>query len=506
MDKFIFNDESPAPVTKEVDPWKVLIVDDEEGVHQVTKLTLNDFVFEGRPLHFLHAYSAKEAVFLLNDNADIAMILLDVVMESNHAGLDLVKIIRNEMKNITVRIVLRTGQPGQAPEQEVIRDYDINDYKNKTELTSNRMFTLMYATLRAYRDITVLQKSKKGLEKLILASRGISSRGALTEFIQATVQQINTLLNIEDSLLFSCKANALSVVNNSTGLYLLHGDDGSSKQIIFADLPASHKQLIRKALDEQNNIFAEDQFVIYCSNQNHIILFFASMNQSLADFDVDLLNIFTENLIISLENINLNELIAGSQKEMIYSLGEVIESRSRETGNHVKRVAHYSHLLATLIGLPLSEAELLKTASPLHDIGKIGIADNILVKPGKLTAQEWAIIKTHPQRGYDILQASSLMVMNICGIIALTHHEKWDGSGYPNGLKGEDIHLYGRITALADVFDALGSDRCYKKAWPLDEVIQEIKAGSGKHFDPRLTDLFLDNLDGFISIREHFKD
>ncbi len=157
-------------------------------------------------------------------------------------------------------------------------------------------------------------------------------------------------------------------------------------------------------------------------------MFFAQINQVLSDLDIRLLNIFTENLIVTLENIQLNETITDSQKEMVYRLGEVVESRSKETGNHVKRVAHYSEMLALLVGLDKTEAELIKTASPMHDIGKIAIPDAILTKPGKLTPGEWEIVKTHPKRGYEILEQSSLAVMNISAVIALTHHEKWDAA------------------------------------------------------------------------------
>nr|WP_320191325.1 HD domain-containing phosphohydrolase [uncultured Desulfobacter sp.] len=486
-------------------PWKILVVDDEEGVHQVTKLALKNFTFDNRRLKLLHAYSASQAIEILVEHPNIAIVLLDVVMESEHAGLRLVKKIREDLKNTNTRIVLRTGQPGQAPEQEVIQNYDINDYKTKTELTANKLFTLMYATLRSYRDIITLEKSRKGLEKLIVASRGISSRVALAQFIRVTVEQLTNLLNIEETTIFSCKVTGYILSEQCLEVYASENPLGS-KCIHIADLPDRKRDIILSAITEQTNIFEKDRFVVYCSNSSQIVLFFAQINQVLSDLDVRLLNIFTENLIVTLENIQLNETITDSQKEMVYRLGEVVESRSKETGNHVKRMAHYSELLALLVGLDKTEAELIKTASPMHDIGKIAIPDAILTKPGKLNSEEWAIVKTHPKRGYEILEQSSLTVMNISAVIALTHHEKWDGSGYPEGLKGTDIHIYGRITAIADVFDALGSERCYKKAWPLDKIISLFKSDKGKHFDPLLTDLFLENLDNFLVIRDKFAD
>lgn len=506
MDELIFKNDEEAADEKELFlPWKVLVVDDEEGVHQVTKLALKHFTFDKRELLLLHAYSAEEALELLGEHADIAVILLDVVMESEHAGLKLVHIIRRELRNISVRIVLRTGQPGSAPEHDVIQNYDINDYKTKTELTANKLFTLMFSTLRAYRDIITLEKSRRGLEKLIVASRGISSRSALAEFIRATLEQLSTLLNIENTAVFSCKAIGYILFEHCLEIFAPESE-GDGERINVHELPEDKKELISRAIEEETNVFSGNKFVMYCSSRRHIVLFFAHINQPISDIDARLLNIFTENLIVTLDNIYLNEAITGSQKEMIYRLGEVVESRSNETGNHVKRIAHLTELLARLAGLDPSEAELIKTASTMHDIGKIAIPDAILTKPGKLDAEEWEIMKTHAERGYQILQNSSLTVMDMSATIALTHHEKWDGTGYPKGLQGTDIHIYGRITAIADVFDALICNRCYKKAWPLEKVLELFRNERGKHFDPLLTDLLLKNSDQFIAIKDEFGD
>lgn len=204
--------------------------------------------------------------------------------------------------------------------------------------------------------------------------------------------------------------------------------------------------------------------------------------------------------------IELYKEIDLTQKEIIYKMGEIGESRSNETGNHVKRVAHYSKLLATLYGLNEKECDILFTASPMHDIGKVAIPDHILHKPGKLTEEEWEVMKTHCTLGYNVLKNSKRDILKAASIVAMQHHEKYDGSGYPNCLKGEDIHIYGRITALADVFDALGSDRCYKKAWKDEDIFELLRKESGKHFDPRLIQLFFDNLDLFLKIRDKYID
>jgi PAS domain S-box-containing protein len=206
------------------------------------------------------------------------------------------------------------------------------------------------------------------------------------------------------------------------------------------------------------------------------------------------------------ELINSHQEIEATQKEIVYKMGEIGESRSKETGNHVKRVAEYSKLLATLYGLDEKEAEILFTASPMHDIGKVAIPDSVLNKPGKLTIDEFEVMKSHAEIGYEVLKGSNREVLKAAATVAYEHHEKWDGSGYPRGLKGEDIHIYGRITSVADVFDALGHERCYKPAWELERILALFEEEKGKMFDPRLIELFLENLGKFLEIRDNFKD
>ncbi len=487
-------------------PWKILIVDDEKDVHTVTRLALKRFEFEGRGLEFLHCYSAEEARGVIAETSDLAMVLLDVVMESEHAGLALVRYIREEVGNRTIRIILRTGQPGQAPEQQVIRDYDINDYKNKTELTTSKLTTLVYAGLRAYRDIVTLQKSKKGLEKLIRASRGISSRQELNSFVNVTLRQLVALLNLDDTAVFSCETSAFRLQETKLEMISSAHALGVVEQVELERMPERKQALIMEAVRRRENVFQGNQLVMYCASRSITLLFYAEVEQPLSELDTQLLDIFTENLTVILENIRLNELVDESQREMIYRLGEVVESRSHETGFHVKRVAHYSELLARLVGLSHEEATLIKYASPLHDIGKIGIPDAILNKPGKLDPDEWELMKTHAERGHEILKGSGMVLLDIGAIIALTHHEKWDGSGYPAGRSRDEIHIYGRITALADVFDALGSERCYKRAWPLNEVLAYIQDQSGSHFDPRLVSLMMENLEQFLEIRARYSE
>jgi putative two-component system response regulator len=203
------------------------------------------------------------------------------------------------------------------------------------------------------------------------------------------------------------------------------------------------------------------------------------------------------------QGARLLEEVEENQREMIYVLMEVMESTSDETGKHIKRVAESSRLLAHYTDYLSEEDEsIIFHAAPMHDIGKIAIPKEILNKPGKLTPEEFEIMQTHAQKGRDFLKNSKRQLLTAASVIAHEHHEKWDGTGYPRGLKGDEIHIFGRIVALADVFDALTHKRQYKNAWEINDAVDYIKSLKGIQFDPRLVDIFIEHLPEFIKILE----
>ena len=195
-----------------------------------------------------------------------------------------------------------------------------------------------------------------------------------------------------------------------------------------------------------------------------------------------------------------------SRLEIVQRLGRASEYRDNETGRHILRMSHSAALLAKKIGWDDERCDLMLYASPMHDLGKIGISDTILLKPARLTDEERKIMETHTTIGADILGGSASKLLETARVIALTHHEKWDGSGYPGKLAGTDIPIEGRIAAIVDVFDALTSVRPYKKAWTVDEAVEEIRKQSGAHFDPELVEQFLTILPGVLSIKETFTE
>lgn len=194
------------------------------------------------------------------------------------------------------------------------------------------------------------------------------------------------------------------------------------------------------------------------------------------------------------------------EHEALKIVSKLAEYRDPETGSHIARVAYYSRLIAREYGLSQEEQDILFYASPLHDVGKVGIRDDILLKPAKLSDEEFGVMKTHSQLGYELLKDSKNPYLRAGAIIAKTHHEKYDGSGYFEALSGDDIHIYGRITAIADVFDALTSKRSYKKEWSFDEAVEFLISQRSKHFDPKLVDIFIKNIDSVKEIYTKFEE
>ncbi|WP_295990488.1 HD domain-containing phosphohydrolase [Rugamonas sp.] len=201
--------------------------------------------------------------------------------------------------------------------------------------------------------------------------------------------------------------------------------------------------------------------------------------------------------------VRVEELVQ-TRLQIVQRLGLAAEYKDNETGLHVIRMSHYARVLALAAGLRVADADDLLHAAPMHDVGKIGIPDVILRKPGALDADEWKVMQSHASIGGDIIGRHAHGMLAMAHDVAMTHHEKWDGSGYPNGLAGEAIPLVGRIVAIADVFDALTSARPYKAAWPVEQALEYLEQQRGKHFDAALVDLFLQQLPAIIEIKERW--
>lgn len=506
----LFGSDEPVQITEQEESrvthftWRVLIVDDEEQVHKVTALVLNQCEFDNNPIELVHAYSMKEATEVLQAQEPFALALVDVVMETDDAGLRLVQYIREELQDTDVRLVLRTGQPGQAPEETVISKYDINDYKNKTELTSTKLKTLLYSALRSFRDIRTIAANRQGLYNLIEATSKILDTDKLQVFASAVLEEIGTLLNLDsDAVCTHTPVDALAAKSQHAN-YAILAATGAIKEALEKDhnLPKEITQYFDQAKQAHKGIHEDDVYIGYYNTQ--LVgenLLYVKPNSPLNKMGSHLLDIYTRCVSITHNNLHHKDQIQKSRQEMVYVLSETIEKRIPEESNHVRRVSQMAYLLARKAGMDEGTCERIKLAAPLHDIGTIGIPDDVLNKKGKYTEEDIKIMRNHTEIGATILGKSERPILKVASTIAAQHHEYWDGTGNPKGLQGENIHIAARIVSIVDVIDALGSHKSYRSAYPKEEIIDFVKENRGRMFDPQLAEHALSLMEEFEKIR-----
>lgn len=488
-------------------PWKILIVDDDEDVHLVTKMVLDALSYSGRGLTFVQAYSAKQAKEMIANHPDIAVAIVDVVMEEDDAGLKLVKWLRSEYGNRHLRIILRTGQPGMAPEDSIIENYEINDYKTKSELSSQKLKTSIVSALRSYRDIVTIERTRDGLEMMLDASASFYTADSIQQFTNGLMHQIVALLQLDENPRYVNEGGVFVFSNPDykilSGYGLFSGREGGFLSAEEIEIIKQHRA--DNAIDSDEEMM-DYEIVFSLENFSYPITIFIRSVRPISKVDRNLVNLFVRKSAIALENLILQENYHSAQNCIIRSLAHLTEFRDNDTGGHIERVEvicerltdellkreYYQDLLTP------DFKQMIGLASMLHDIGKVGVKDKILLKPDRLTEEEWAEMKKHAELGANVLkQANALLnrdapLLKMAEQIALSHHERWDGKGYPLGLKGNEIPLAARIMAVVDVYDALVSERPYKKAWSVEDALTLIEEESGKHFDPLIAKTFVE--------------
>jgi CheY-like chemotaxis protein len=315
----VFSDEELAPAPNEKNSWKILIVDDEPDLHTVTELALRHFSFEGKSLSFLHAYSGKQAEKQITEHPDTALILLDVVMETEDAGLLVAKHIRETLDNHMVRILLRTGQPGVAPERDVIVNYEINEYRTKDELTAQRLFTTFIAALRNYRDLRMIERNRRGLEKIVGATGTLFEMQSIEHFMSSALTELKTLLGLGDDEAFYCPATCFSTADAAGKL---NAPESCENKSSCAQIPAAILHDTRKTDTQRNSLFFHDGCATYLfigNKKSNMICLHGREN--LSQVDRHLLEVFCSNIPIAIDNISLRQEIEDTQKEVVYRMG-----------------------------------------------------------------------------------------------------------------------------------------------------------------------------------------
>ncbi len=489
--------------------WKVLIVDDEPDMHVLTQMVAGKNTFLGKKLEFVSAYSGEEAKVLIAEHSDTALVLLDIVMETGGAGLEVARYIREDLQNHFVRIIIRTGQPGMAPESRVVLDYDINDYREKTELSAQKFISVLTTAFRSYRDIMIIETNRQALEKIIKSSPTIMQLKSLNQFASSCLTQLTSILSIDTSVLY-CQAEGFAAEKANEHFYILAGTgiyEDMVEQKVNEAIPPHILKDFEQVIQQRKSLYANNHYVGYFeSPTGSINVVYVEGWESLGGIGRKMIEMFCDNISLAYDNICHKQDILETQTELLSALGQAAETRNSIKGNHIKRVAAYSQLIAQYYGLSEHETEILCLASMLHDIGHIQIPTQILDKKDALTEQEQEIVKKHPLMAQEIFAHSDKELIQAAKIIASQHQEKYDGTGYPAGLKGDDLHIYAQITALADVFDSLSCKKPYRNAWELDRILEFIKQQKGKHFNPDLVDILLKNLDNFLQIKTQYPD
>lgn len=332
-DRLVFADELDEDDNDELPPWKLLIVDDEPDIHSVTRMVLSGFRFDNRGLIFLSAYDGASGLRMLKDNPDTAIVLLDVVMETPDAGLRAAREIRESLDNNLVRIVLRTGQPGQAPEERVVIDYDINDYKAKTELTAARLFTTVAAALRGYRDMYSLQHSRRGLQKIVESTSSLFCLQSLQSFLNGVLEQMTSLLPLseaslvlgESSLAAADAQGGKLVILAGTGVYRdRHGvalDESVGERV---------SALVQKAHQTAESQFEGDACALFIQgqrSQRRFVVYLEGYTR-VDQRERDMVDLFCRNLAVAYDNARQYEECQGARRDIAKRLDALKQSLS----------------------------------------------------------------------------------------------------------------------------------------------------------------------------------
>lgn len=548
--------------------WKVLIVDDEQEVHDVTKLVLRNFEFEGKSLKLLHAYTAVEGIRMFGEHSDIAVALLDVVMDGDDAGLRLVHHVRQAMGNRFVRIILRTGQPGIAPEREVITRYDINDYKEKTELSAQKLFSVMISALRSYRDIKALDDMRRGLERMLETATSLFRARSIPRFADISLHKLASLFDLEKSILQDKLGGGIFVVQSSQ-LYArgeVLANIGSSAMLA----PGWHNVTLGQVAE--HDLPADTLSILISTRYNEDFLIWLSLGRPATALDRSLAELFKLKATLALDHLILLQKNQDAQRQAINALariaaerksiaaspeednrpqlsmqpvgltGSISESYSRhglamatgfvdflyqlatqaeisswgsaeQAACHIIRIGTYAHFIARQMGLDNDFCETIKTAAGLHDIGSLFSAVYNTGSWYQADKGSRRIACEHARNGKDFLMGNASTTLpsatlRMAGDIAMHHHETWSGSGYPDKLSGKSIPISARIVAIADFFDTHTHTQLDGEKLPLSdsEIYELVATSSGYYFDPEIADIFLQHFDKLVALRECLND
>ncbi|MCL1892853.1 MAG: HD domain-containing protein [Holophagaceae bacterium] len=472
--------------------WKILVVDDEPGILVATKNNLINFEYLGHGLEFVEAGSAEEARKKIIEHPDVAVAIIDVIMESDDAGLKLVEYIRKDLDNDEIRLIIRTGQPGANPEKSIIDKYDINDYREKMELSAQKLSATLRFSLKDYNQIMTIEANKNVLKHILNVTPHLYELKVdyLEDYFAWMLNQLVYVCQIAHTGMISTIDGLLATTEGKEAK--IQASIGDFKHISFSQERRSEIIEICKKITLEGckplGLRSGSLVIPLISANKPLGFVYLESTDGINKNGLEFTQILANQCVAGLDNYMLFSRLEKSYDNSIDMLALVAEYKDMAVGGHILRTQELTKRLSLALGLGHALSESYAKASRLHDIGKVGIPDAILSKPSQLTPEEFKIIATHSIIGDQILRNQP--ALEIARSVARSHHERWDGKGYPDGLLGSDIPLEARIAAIVDVFDALASPRPYKKSWPLEDVIAEIEGCSGTQFDPKIVNIF----------------
>jgi len=467
--------------------WKILIVDDEPEVHAVTKLALSDFNFLGRGLEFHSAFSGKEAEQLIDQHPDAAILLLDVVMETDDAGLKVASYIREQAQNHYTRIILRTGQPGQAPERTVIVNYDINDYKSKTELTAQKLFTAVMSSLRSYRDIMSIDQSRHGLEKIIAASSNLYALQPMNSFVDGLVQQLSWVIGGARQTLYATADNE----GRSYQVVAAYGEDSSVAvgQTLRSVLPATALSELDQVIANHGSYYGDDFVLLYCRSHCRpygSVLFIGGISRKLSDDDHHVLQLFSENVQLAQDNVVCLE----DSDQFLARLGDQL-MELRETVFSADDLPQQAALAYQVGQYVVTEPEaknialawfLYEPAGPLLECATDAVAAN------ETTCQQ------RVARSLRALAHGQHVATQMAHRALIERLERWDGMGLPEGKQGNAIALSSQVLLLVEQLSDFRQQQLSGS-----EIKTRLEDEKGRYYSPDFLDTIMARIDTLTS-------
>ncbi|RUO43905.1 response regulator [Aliidiomarina taiwanensis] len=477
--------EEPQQQELPEESWKILIVDDEPEVHAVTKLALSDFQFLGRGLEFHSAYSGMEACELAKAHPDAAIVLLDVVMETDDAGLNVARYIREELNNRYTRIILRTGQPGQAPERTVIVNYDINDYKSKTELTAQKLFTAVMSSLRSYRDIISIVQSRTGLEKIIASMNNLFVLQSMDQLISGVVQQLGWLIGGARQTIFATVDRSNRTEFKVRAAY---GEDADqlAGQLLKSALPKEALVELAGVVKTHSTYYADDFVIAYCASESQpegALLCLTGLVRPLNEREREMLQLFADNVQVALDNVlclqDSNQLFSDLATRLVTLETEAYALHPEQRSLYVQTIDQ----MTALLELSGEERQHLGTAAGVYE----RIVSRFITPDGSM-AERISPTQKRLIQAVRPLHASPHPVVNTAVQALEERLERFDGMGLPQGSEGEQVAFASYLFNITGLFIEL-----VKQDLPLEDVVARLREEQGNYLNPALCELIIEH-------------